>query len=507
MTASTTIATLWVALLVGPAEESAGPYLVFVDSGEEEAFLPAAEALAVLHGGEVIPFTPSSLEGVLEVSRKKKPLFVAFVLPPWKIDVDLAHEILALACRVDEDPFVDFEYGFITGRDGPAARKFVERIAAARKRTFRRKAALFGTWEGQLPPQPGAMTFFEKAGFDAEVRYVMARDEEPLRKKASRGALEALQGRDALLFFSHGYPHEMAGCFTARDLREWKVDLSPAILVNCACWNGAPGRWFAPGPDGPVDRGVVSPEDSVALEILDRGVTGYVAGIDPWHGPLALKVFARIVADGMRLGEAAKRMLDRLALEFHPDPIRFQPTLEHEERFSGEGVNNRRHNGAGMVLYGDPAFAPFKDVAVRPAFALWETSEGGGIRIRMGTRALIRETPGADFLIPMNRLIDYYSVRSADFQKELAMEIYRVVAVPKGTEDVPPLRVASARSGKYDVKTGPPQQVRESTPRGDFLHVRVPLKVPVYSMQGWPQHIAAHGLTVILEESPDTPSS
>jgi hypothetical protein len=429
------------------------------------------------------------------------------VLPPGKIDVDLAHEILALACRVDEDPFVDFEYGFITGRDGDAARKFVERIAAARKRKFGRKAALFGTWEGLFPPQRTPLTFFQRAGFDAEVRYVLARDEEPLQRKASREALETFSGRDALLFFSHGYPHEMAGCFTAAELREWKVDLSPAVLVNCACWNGAPGRWFAPGREGPVDRGIVPPEDSVALEILDRGVTGYVAGIDPWHGPLAFKVFARIVGDGMRLGEAAKRLLDRLALEFHPDRICFQPTLEHKERFSGEGVNNRRHNGAGMILYGDPAFAPFRNVAFRPDFAARETAEGGRIRIRMGTRPLIQGAPGADFLIPRSRLIDYYSVRSADFQKELAMEIYRVVAVPKGTVTVPLLQVASARSGKYDVKTGPPQVVLETTPRGDFLHVRVPLEEPVYSMLGWPQHIAAHGLTVILEENPDPPSS
>jgi hypothetical protein len=489
-------------LLTGAVASSAeaGPsYLVFVDPGPDGAFRPAAEALAALHGGTVATFERSNLQPILQSCRRDRPDHVVFVLPPGEIDVDLAHEIISLSAVVDEDPFIDFEYGFVTGRDGEAARRFVERIAAARKRRFGRTVSLFGTWEGPVKPAREPMTFFPAIGFNADARYVMARDPEEKRRDETRESLKDLRGRDGLLFFSHGYPDEMAGCFRARDLRDWKIDLSPAVFVSCACWNGAPGRWFAPGPDGPVDRGVVKADDSVALALIDSGVSGFIGGIDPWHGPLAMQVFSLITADGMRLGEAAKRMLDRLAMEFHPEAIQFKPTLDNKARFAGEGTNNRRHNGAGMILYGDPAFSPFARTAARPAFAVAEVSEAGVLRIRLGTRPLVKEGPGQDFMIPMNRLVDYYSVRTADFAREIAMEVYEVVPLPEGVRGPPALKVASARSGTRDAATGEPQALVEETPRGRLLHVRVPLKEPLYSPLLWPQHIATHGLEIRLE--------
>ena len=51
-----------------------------------------------------------------------------------------------------------------------------------------------------------------------------------------------------------------------------------------------------------TDRGLVDPAGSVALQMLDSGVGAYVAGIDPWHGPLASQVFCLIADDGLRLG-------------------------------------------------------------------------------------------------------------------------------------------------------------------------------------------------------------
>src|SRR5439155_967008 len=69
--------------------------------------------------------------------------------------------------------------------------------------------------------------------------------------------------------------------------------------------------------------------------------------------------------DGLRLGAAAKIMHDRLALDFLPGRIHFETALKEPGRFAGEGVSNRRHNGAGMILCGDPAFAPLAKWASR----------------------------------------------------------------------------------------------------------------------------------------------
>ncbi len=473
-------------------------YVVFVDPGEDDQYLPAARAMAALHDAQIKPFDPHNLDPTLGELRESPPKFVVFVLPPEKIDVDLCHEILAIAAQVDEDPFVDFEYGFITGRNGEAARRYVQRIAAAQKRRLGNRAAMFASWEGTFAPPKTPLSAFRAMGFEADDYYVKTRDKEAKRRKETKEALACLRERSALSFFSHGYPDEMGSCFRADDLRKWKVDLSPAILVNCACWNGAPGRWYAPGPRGPVDRGIVDPDASVALQILDSGVSGYIAGVDPWHGPLAMQVFCMIVDDGLRLGEATKRMFDRLAIAFLPGPVAFQPTLENKSRFSGEGANNRRHNGAGMIFYGDPAWAPFSGNAKRLMPTKLAYDKDGAATIRMEVKPLINGVPGQDFMLPMNRLLNYYSVKTAEFMKELEMELYRVVPLQDNHGDAPRFEVISSLCNGKPVETGDPQFFIEKTPRRDYLHVRVPIRVPFFPAAVWPKMIATYGMTVEL---------
>ena len=491
-----TLPTLCLAAALA-APPAAGKYAVLVDPGPGDAFLPAARALADFHQASLHRFDPAQLDDAFAELKKLRPEFVAFVLPPEKIDVDLAHAVLERSTRLDDDPFCDFEYGFVTGRDGPAALRFVEHIKQAWRRDYARKVTMFGSWEGFFAPPAQPLTAFKALKADAEARFVQTRDDEAGRRKTAREALANCKGKDLLLFFSHGYPDEMAGCFRAKDLRDWNVDLTSAVLVNCACYNGAPGRWFAPGPGGVADRGVVARDDSVCLAVLDSGVAGYFAGIDPWHGPLAMQVSGYVFDDGLRLGAAAKMMHDRLALDFLPGRIHFEPALRKPDRFAGEGVSNRRHNGAGMILYGDPAFAPFAKSASRLGFAELKTGDGQKCELRLGTRPLLDGSPGVDFMIPQNRLFDYYSIKSADFLKELALEVYRVLPLPPGVDRVPALRVKSARSGSKEVPTGPVQAVVEATPAGHRLHVRVPLAVRGADPT-WALAIAKDGVTVEL---------
>jgi hypothetical protein len=375
--------------------------------------------------------------------------------------------------------------------------QFVLRLAAAQTREFTKKAALFGSWEGRMPPHVQKLSSLAALGFEGRADLVETRSSEAERRKKANEALSSYRGLDALMFFSHGYPDAMSACFGAQDLREWKIDLSPAILINCACYNGVPGRWYAPESGGMKDMGLIAPDDSVALAILDAGVSAYLAGIDPWHGPLANQVFCYIFDDGMRLGEAAKRMFDRLALDFLPGRIRFEPTVER--RLTGEGTENRRHNGAGMILYGDPAWAPYARSANRRMFAEKEETEEGTLRLRIGTRALIKSgTGGVDFMLPMHRLMDYYSVKTQDIMNELSMEIYRVLPLEDLPDPVPAFRVVSARTGNRDVPFKDPQLVIEDTPWGRLLHIRVPLNVrPVGNL--WPMLLARQGITIVLK--------
>src|SRR5262249_13386780 len=147
---------------------------------------------------------------------------------------------------LDADPFPDFAWSFITGRDGAAALRFVTRIEAAWKRDFGRRGALLGTWGGAVLPlfRIGSATKALRISALADLVPAAAAPEQA--RAAARKALAAMGGRDVLFLFSHGYPDRFEGAFSGKDVTAWLrsdggADLSPAVLFNCACWNGAPG--------------------------------------------------------------------------------------------------------------------------------------------------------------------------------------------------------------------------------------------------------------------------
>ena len=118
-----------------------GGYLVLVDPGDRSlaeplepgAYMPAARLMASLHEDAAVrTFDPAAPDDTLTLLRESRPRFVAFVLPPSMIEVDLCHDILEMATAVDDDLLVDFEYGFITGRDGTSALRFARARPKAR---------------------------------------------------------------------------------------------------------------------------------------------------------------------------------------------------------------------------------------------------------------------------------------------------------------------------------------------------------------------------------------
>jgi hypothetical protein len=459
-------------------------YLVLIP-GHDSPFAGAAKRIAYSRNGRIDTCDFDQPDELLKKLQAARPEFVVFVMPPEMIDVDRVRGLLALSTQVDSDPFVDFEYSFITGRDGPSAERFVERIIAARRRPMGSKAAVYGSWEGAVIPRSNP-TAANACNLKLTEHYVRVSEPAEQKAKRSRELFAKLGGHDLLLLFSHGYPDQMVECFRGNELREWNIDLSPAVMINCACYNGAPGRWYEMRWQEPsVDRGVVAPEDSVALAMIDSGVTAYVAGINPWHGPLANQMFGYVAAEGMRLGEASKWMADRLALEFLPEPIEYPP--EGEYRFAGEGTANRRANGAGMICYGDPAWAPFEHVAAGQmrAMATWPAEAISGASILIEVDPLVeRGQPGSDFMLAQNRLLNYYSVRDgAKLMDQLRYEVYRVVPLPESisADDIASLKVVRAETtAGAPLPTGEPQLVTEDRRGKKFLHVRVPIEIPAF---------------------------
>jgi hypothetical protein len=93
--------------------------------------------------------------------------------------------------------------------------------------------------------------------------------------------------------------------------------------------------------------------------------------------------------------------------------------------------------------------------------------------------------------------MDYYSVRSEDIAVELKMELHTVLPLPAAARGTPRLALKSARCGDQTVPAGEPQLTVEETPRGRFLHVRLPITAPMLGGP-WLTSLAVRGMTAEL---------
>lgn len=108
----------WLLILVwaSAAQAAAREYLILDLAGSHDPYHAAAERLAELHGGEIVAGDAQRLAPILEILKQKQPRYVAIVVRPADLDINLARTFLKMATLVDSDPFVDFAYGFITSR-------------------------------------------------------------------------------------------------------------------------------------------------------------------------------------------------------------------------------------------------------------------------------------------------------------------------------------------------------------------------------------------------------
>src|SRR5207247_2463249 len=90
-------------------------------------FYKAVERLAAHRHGQIIRLDPDHLAAFGDALRQRPPRYVAVVLRPERLDYDFARRFLAMATQMDDDPFVDLSYGFITGATAEEAAAFVER--------------------------------------------------------------------------------------------------------------------------------------------------------------------------------------------------------------------------------------------------------------------------------------------------------------------------------------------------------------------------------------------
>ncbi len=431
----------FVLLVAGVAAQDRSDYVVLAAFAPTDPFDAAAQKLAEHRHAPIVRFDPADLSGVRQALAQAAPRNVALVMRPEQIDFAFQRRFLQLATEVDDDPFVDFAFGYITGRTADDAvalvTRDIERQPSAEPPRLATVAG--GVEKSVVVSRPHVLRRQRLDGFEIYCAGDKAfpKDGRDLAFLAEQ--LPKLAGRDVVTFAGHGWPREVVGGPTFAELDGLRLD--DAVVLNVACYTGVTHAWFEDDyRAGRTVRHELPLDESFCLALLRTGVVGYTAYLCPRPaGPELDTDLAAMVADGLSLGDARRRDYDKTVLGFlgfgeermelddlrdgdalppHPDPVR-DMMLE---------------GATGGVLFGDPAVVPFAKRDDESPVAIDVKDEDGALRVHASAALVPLYLDCAD--------------PTARFGKSMAMKVYaRLPIGDRLVEDVvvDDLRVGSTR--------------------------------------------------------------
>lgn len=454
------------------ADDAREPYLVLAGFGPDDPYYAAARRLAEHHdGAHLMSFDVEAPCAIIDDLRRIEPRHVAFVLRPDQIHVNSVRAILKMATRVDADPFVDFEYGYITGATPEEADRFVKNIAEAARMSMPLVVGQSAVWgdrgDSTLSREPYLVG---QCAYACRSLCFRAPDGAHGRDQAFIDAnLDALEGCGAIIMGGHGMPWEIVSGPHASDID--RLDLFPAVAFNYACYTGVTSTYaeLEFGKDQVRDRiRTIGSDRSFALAAIRRGVVGYVAYVTPRPAGPEMTVDFQKVLTGATMGAARRADYAKIALGY----LGFgEAGIDPPEVVDGHGMPRAeldpvRHmmldSATGGILFGDPSFRPFPPV--EQVLPLRAASRVDGERLEVTLRLRGREASlwGAD---PYRRF--------DDATQQMAMKVYDRVAVPPGFGSIGDVRVDEATSGGTPIETLPVIWAEEQDQGNAYLHVKV----------------------------------
>ncbi len=150
---------------------------------------------------------------------------------------------LRFATTLDDDPFVDFAYGWITGETADEAVAFVKRIVKAHKAKWPERVvrASVGGSQGASQSIEGPYVVGPLSFPGRRLRFVAPEGGHGRDQAFIDEHLADVEGCGALLLGGHGMPSEIGSGPRAEDVG--RLDLYPAVAFNYACYTGVTHVW------------------------------------------------------------------------------------------------------------------------------------------------------------------------------------------------------------------------------------------------------------------------
>lgn len=367
------------------AEESRYVVVSLVEKGDP--YEQAGVTLEKLRNASTLRASVKDLDSLLPRLKEAQPDYVAFIARPEQIDVNLARQIFQLATQIDDDPFVDFAYGVITGRTPKDAIRLAQSGAKVESKKKKPELGILGVADnGFLKKSQSQQQHVPLSGLVLPMTWAtIAAEKDNPDQDFLKQTLKQFQSKSLFAFAGHGYPDGVVGGPKHNDLQG--RDFSGAVVYNIACYTGVTSNWYQNDfQTSKIKQEKVTAGESFCLSMLETGVAGYVAYACPRPaGPEMFADMLSMATEGISTGEQRRRHANRVILthlgqdvaetgfELLQDGQPIKPAKSTDEIV--------RNMSTGGLLFGDPATMPFQETDGAYPIASDVRKQESGIRV------------------------------------------------------------------------------------------------------------------------------
>lgn len=337
---------------------SSAPHVILTNLAPTDPYFAAVSRLRKYRKARIVEFDPAHVASVLEEIRGISPVFVSLVLRPEALDVNIGYDILELSIQLDDDPFSDFAYGFITGATASEAVALVENMIQAESNP------------NGVPRRLVAFGLSNVSQVDDKIGFEWLPDWQCLRLGHEPGTfpherLDELANRGIIRFWGHGTPRRVDDSLSYSQLRD--LSLYPAVVFAGPCFSAVVHRYYEwECCATSVGAGCVHTEQSLAMSFIAQGATAYFGSLHENRCISAAREMEDALAMGDPLGIVMKRAYDTVVMARGGKRPGLPRLCAGEQPPKEDPVDFQINRAASRILLGDPAYQPFSRAAPNP---------------------------------------------------------------------------------------------------------------------------------------------
>ena len=298
-----------------------------------------------------------------------RPDFVTFVVHPEKIEDNFVGAVFEGLTTLDDDPYLDCPFGYITGATPSDALKLVLNTAAAQahpEKIPKKFVAIAHTFEqNDLGPFATQKANRYKAyGYKTEQINPVDNSQQWLNK-ADR-EIQKLNGSSLVFLAGHGMGN--MSCAIAGN-KFGDVILQSAIVVNGTCHSAVTNiRYDSQDMFWTMQANHINLEESVCLNFIKAGAIGQFASTASSSWPNVAFAITKFFNQGKPLGLALQESLNDKIRKAGITKIKIIPFRNGKKSPQAYGPDKNPggiQSISRVILIGDPAYCPFPQKASR----------------------------------------------------------------------------------------------------------------------------------------------